>query len=199
MGSSEGGREVNSVQWMTQSAYARHRGVAKSAVHRAVSERRITLADGKIDAVAADRDWARNTRARGDSARPAAASAVAPRLAKKVATPPPAPVPTPAPLAAALPAADRQLLPGETPEEYAVSRARREQYEADLAQMKVLELQGELVRAVEVRAEIAKQIGQLRANLMQIPARLLHMITPEAHAALTAEIRANLSNLSGSF
>lgn len=60
------------VNLITQSAYARHRGVAKSAVARAVAEKRISLIDGLIDPVVADIQWANNTRARADSGRAAA-------------------------------------------------------------------------------------------------------------------------------
>ncbi len=47
---------------MSQRAYARHRGVALSAVQKAISSGRIsTLADGRIDPAAADAAWAQNT------------------------------------------------------------------------------------------------------------------------------------------
>lgn len=57
---------------ISQAEYARRRGVAKSAVAKAVSEGRITLIDGKVDPAVADIQWARNTRARVDSGRAAA-------------------------------------------------------------------------------------------------------------------------------
>ena len=60
------------VDLISQSAYARRRGVAKSAVAKAVSEGRISLIDGKIDPAVADIQWAQNTRARADSGRTAA-------------------------------------------------------------------------------------------------------------------------------
>lgn len=60
--------------------YARHRGCAPSAVVKAMKEERITSnVDEKgrpwIDPEVADIQWAKNTRARADSARPAAAFA----------------------------------------------------------------------------------------------------------------------------
>jgi hypothetical protein len=55
------------VELISLSAYARMRGVAKSAVSKAVSEGRISLIDGKIDPRVADVQWAQNTRARADS------------------------------------------------------------------------------------------------------------------------------------
>ena len=43
-------------------AYARHRGVTDTAVHKAIQSGRITPdPDGRIDPERADRDWARNT------------------------------------------------------------------------------------------------------------------------------------------
>ena len=49
---------------MSQRAYARHRNVALRAVQKAIDEGRITtLANGRIDPEAADRDWTENSRA----------------------------------------------------------------------------------------------------------------------------------------
>ena len=43
-------------------AYARHRGVSDTAVHKAIRTGRITPeADGSVDPERADQDWARNT------------------------------------------------------------------------------------------------------------------------------------------
>ena len=57
------------VELISQADYARRRGVAKSAVAKAVKEKRITLIDGKIDPAVADIQWAQNTRARVDGGR----------------------------------------------------------------------------------------------------------------------------------
>ncbi|CAN5650556.1 hypothetical protein BH10PSE18_BH10PSE18_15130 [soil metagenome] len=54
---------------ITQAEYARRRGVAKSAVAKAVSEGRISLIDGKVNEQVANIQWEQNTRARGDSQR----------------------------------------------------------------------------------------------------------------------------------
>ena len=64
------------VQLMTVAQYARHRGCDEKAVRKAIAEGRIsaiTDARGKrrIDPAVADIQWAQNTRARADSARPA--------------------------------------------------------------------------------------------------------------------------------
>lgn len=50
---------------ITQAEYARRRGCTEGAVRRAIRDGRITLlADGRIDPVAADAQWQRNTRVR---------------------------------------------------------------------------------------------------------------------------------------
>ena len=50
---------------MSLRAYAKHRGVAMSAVQKAIRAGRIpTTADGKIDPAQADAEWARNTEPR---------------------------------------------------------------------------------------------------------------------------------------
>jgi hypothetical protein len=162
------------VELVTRAEYARRRGVAKSAVTQAIQAGRISLINGKVDPAVADIQWERNSRARADSGKPAA--------------------PTAPSLAASGPSVD-VLPPSSTDEgEYSVNRARRERYEADLAQMKLLEQQGDLVRVAEVRAEIAKQVGQLKTNLLQIPARLGHLLTAEARMAVDAELRQALQN-----
>jgi hypothetical protein len=43
-------------------AYARHRGCTIRAVQKAIESGRISTIDGRIDPVAADADWRRNTR-----------------------------------------------------------------------------------------------------------------------------------------
>lgn len=59
------------VDLISQAEYARRRGVAKSAVAKAVKEGRITLVEGKIHPDLADLEWAKNTRMRIDGGRPA--------------------------------------------------------------------------------------------------------------------------------
>ena len=164
------------VELVTQAEYARRRGVAKSAVNKAVTERRISLIDGKIDPAVADIQWERNTRARADSGQ---ATTQLPLATVPASLPPP------------------EVLPPSSADEgeYSVNRARRERYEADLAQMKLLEQQGDLVRVVEVRAEIGKRVGQLKNNLLQIPSRMAYLLSPEARAALDLELRNVLSSV----
>jgi hypothetical protein len=166
------------VTLITPTAYARHRGCDEKAVRKAIAANRISTINGLVDAGVADIQWAQNTRARADSTKPAGAT-----------VPPTTEPPT------------TMLAPSTADEgEYSVNRARRERYEADLAQMKLQEQQGDLVRVVEVRAEIAKRVGQVRMNLLQIPARLAPLLANEAdqakvHAILEAELRAVLAHV----
>lgn len=64
------------VDLISQAEYARRRGVAKSAVAKAVKEGRITLVEGKIHPDLADLEWAKNTRMRIDGGRPASEQGV---------------------------------------------------------------------------------------------------------------------------
>src|SRR5580692_5302217 len=54
--------EATSIEPMSLRAYARHRGVSLRAVQKALASGRISArADGRLDADAADANWARNT------------------------------------------------------------------------------------------------------------------------------------------
>ena len=46
---------------LSRREYAAHRGIAVSAVQKAIETGRITLIDGKIDPEKADKEWAENT------------------------------------------------------------------------------------------------------------------------------------------
>jgi hypothetical protein len=102
---------------ITQAEYARRRGVAKSAVAKAVKEGRITLFDGMIDPEIADIQWARNTRARADSTK-------APKVGND--TPPEAPAQG-------------------TDTDYTRHRTRREAAEASRSELELAKAAGELM------------------------------------------------------
>ena len=143
------------VQLITQAEYARHRGVDPTTVRDAIKSGRITLIEGKIDPVAADAQWSRNTRARVNSRQ---------RMADE-------------------PAADAGQVQAPAPQEsYEAARRRRELAEAQMAELKLAELRGELVRVAGVRTEVAKLAAGLREGLMQIPARLAPVLAAEGDA-----------------
>lgn len=49
------------MELLSRRDYAKHRGCALSSVQEAISSGRITLTDGKIDPVKADKEWEKNT------------------------------------------------------------------------------------------------------------------------------------------
>ena len=61
---------MSKVNLITQAEYSKHRGVSEAAVSKAIKAGRISLIDGKIDPVAADAQWARNSRVRAGRGRP---------------------------------------------------------------------------------------------------------------------------------
>ena len=171
---------VGSISLVTKAEYARMRGCSEAAVRRAVKDGRISLIDGRIDPVAADAQWQRNTRVRMGS-RPATDTAGAPRLP-----------------GAALRGDESDLEDDDNT--YWASKSRRERAEADLAEMKLAEQRGELVRAPDVRAAWARRTAGLREALLQIPARLSAVVAAESdqarcHDVLQAELHAVLSQL----
>jgi hypothetical protein len=142
----------------------------------------------------ADIQWERNTRARADSARGAPAPGPAPAAAA-------AQLPLVEPAPGATEPVDKPAATEPAPlSGYSLDRARREKYEADLAELKLREQQGDLVRVAEVRAEIAKRVGQVRMNLLQVPARLAPLLAAETdqakvHTMIDAELRAVLASV----
>jgi hypothetical protein len=175
---------VGTVELVTMAEYARRRGCTEGAVRRAVKSQRITLIDGRLDPVAADVQWARNTRVRAGS-RPADADHL--RL--------------PGASTQAGSASERDA-DREDPDAYWVVKARRERAEADIAELKLAELRGELVRAADVKASHARRLSALRDSILQLPARLAPVLAAEADAArchdtLQAELHAVLAQVSG--
>lgn len=147
---------------ISKAEYARRRGCDPAAVTRAVQKGWITEIDGKIDPVVADVQWAANARSRADS-RPATAIG--------------------AQLAGIAPPAAAPDKPASGESAYFVSRARREEAEAQLAELRLQEQQGQLVRADAVRSETARLAAALRESLLQLPARLSPVLAAETDAA----------------
>lgn len=164
---------IGTVELVSQSEYARRRGCTEGAVRRAVRDGRIVLFDSKVDPVAADAQWARNTRPRAGSQPPSdvAGSGGAP---------------------------DREE--EDSGSGYWASKARRESAEADLAELKLAEQRGDLVRADAIRAAHAKRLAGLREALLQLPARLSPVLAAESdqarcHDALQRELHAVLASV----
>jgi hypothetical protein len=167
------------VELITQAEYARRRGVDPTSVRDAVRGQRITLIDGKIDPVVADAQWQANTRKRvaiGDEIGALRIQAAAPSASPPPASPPP------------------DGWSGYVPD-YQESRARREAAEAELAELRLAEEQGDLIRTDAVRSAYSRRVASLREALMQIPARLSPVLaaadgnTAMIHDQLMAELR----------
>lgn len=96
-------------------------------------------------------------------------------------------------------ATDTPADPGKA-EDYYVSRARREAAEATRAELLTAELQGELVRAADVRGALARRAAGFREGMLQIPDRLAAVLAAETdqarvHELLSAELRSVLLQL----
>ncbi|MBK9362987.1 MAG: hypothetical protein IPM99_18735 [Rubrivivax sp.] len=144
-------------------------------MRRAVRDGRISLIDGKIDPVAADAQWSRNTRVRAGSRPTDDANLVA----------------------GGTPASrdDEDSTTG-----YWTAKSKREAAEAEIAELKLAELQGNLVRADAVRAAMAKRVAAVREALLQLPARVVPLLVADSSPAamdhtLRTEIVAALANL----
>ena len=179
------------VNLMTQAQYAKHRGCSRVAVHNAVKENRISLIDGKIDANVADIQWAANTRARAPSSPPAAA---APSGRPGGGSKPSASAADPGDLG--------QVDVLDTPEDYWVSRGRREAAEAELAELKLAEQRGNLIQVKAVEVVLSNALAGMREHLLQVSSRLAPLLANESdnfkvQTLLDTEINQALQQLAG--
>jgi hypothetical protein len=161
-------------------AYARHRGVSDTAVHKAIRSGRITPeADGTIDAARADRDWARNT----DEPRPGTRQ-------------PPVTVRVPeagddhAPL---LPTGGASLLQARTVNEVVKAQTNK---------VRLARLKGELVDRAQAIGHVFRLARTERDAWLNWPARIsaplaaqLGVDPHELHVALEAAVREHLAEL----
>jgi hypothetical protein len=171
---------------MTQAEYARHRGVSRQAVLKAVRAGRIVLdQDGRIDPESADASWRRNT----DPSKPSNSVAGNPR--------------------GAVPRGRRSIslpvrLPAQGPSsgpDYHVSRAVRETYQAKLVRLEYELKTGKLIDAEESRRASFQDNRRVRDLLLAIPDRTAAQLAAcsdptECHRLLTAEIRRACEELS---
>ena len=88
----------------------------------------------------------------------------------------------------------------EAPLGYNEAKTLREIAEARLAELKLAEQRGELVRVAEVESSLAAKVAALREGFLQMPARLAPIMAAESdqarcHDILQAELRQALSQL----
>ncbi len=165
-------------QRLKQAALARTLGVSRQAIGELIKRQIIPIApDGLVDVEMARMAIASRVRPSGKTA---AASGTA-------TTPPTQTTP------AALPTADAVM-------SYHVAKTLREAAEAKIAQLKLAEIQGHLVRADDVRASLARRFAVYREGLLQIPGRLSAQLAAETdqakvHALIDQELRAVMAQL----
>jgi hypothetical protein len=165
-------------------AYARHRGVTDTAVHKAIRAGRITPeADGTIDAAKADAEWTRNS---------------APARTGTQTRAPRVPVPEAADAgrdsgAAALPSGGASLLQARTVNEVVKAQTNK---------VRLARLKGELVERSQVVAHVFKLARDERDAWLNWPARVSAQmaatlaVDPHAlHLALEAAVRDHLREL----
>jgi phage terminase Nu1 subunit (DNA packaging protein) len=174
---------MSKVDLISKSAFAKLMGVSPAAVTKAVTEGRITVVrDTKpphkdmIDPAVAQIQWSNNTRARSPSinAAPVSDGVAASSGTKKTA--------------------------GNDESGYWKNRASREEAEAAMAQLKLAEMQGSLIRLDAVRAVLGTTFAAARESIMQIPSRVAPMLAAESDAAqvqiqLSAALHAALEGL----
>lgn len=167
---------------VTKAALARLLGCSRQSIGELVQRGIVPAdADGMIDVAAAKAAIAAAVRPHGKTA--AAVAEAAPAGAT-----PAAPAPAAAPQA-----------PNEATS-YHVARTLREAAEARIAQLKLAEMRGELVRVADARAALARHAATYREALLQIPGRLAAQLAAEAdqarvYAMLDAELRAAMAHL----
>lgn len=164
-------------------AYARHRGVTDTAVHKAIRAGRITPeADGTIDADRADREWARNSDGLKAGTRAKAAKVVVPETGTPSNDGP-----------AALPTGGTSLLQARTVNEVVKAQTNK---------VRLARLKGELVDRPQAIAHVFKLARSERDAWLNWPARISAQmaarldVDPHAmHVALEAAVREHLQEL----
>lgn len=165
-------------------AYARHRGVTDTAVHKAIRAGRVTPeADGTIDAAKADAEWARNSAPARSGTQARAPRVTVPEAAdtgRDAGT-------------AALPAGGASLLQARTVNEVVKAQTNK---------VRLARLKGELVERSQVVAHVFKLARDERDAWLNWPARVSAQmaatlaVDPHAmHLALEAAVRAHLAEL----
>lgn len=165
-------------------AYARHRGVTDTAVHKAIRAGRITPeADGTIDADRADREWARNSDVPKTGTRAKAAKVAVPEGGTGVG----------GDGTVALPAGGASLLQARTVNEVVKAQTNK---------VRLARLKGELVDRPQAIAHVFKLARSERDAWLNWPARIsaqmaakLNVDPHTMHITLEAAVREHLQEL----
>jgi len=173
--------EVRASAPMSLRAYAKHRGVALSAVQKAIPAGRIApTADGRIDPAQADADWQRNTAPRPERG----IGIIRNRTSGSTRLP------------VSPPALDATNLGGG----YATARAVREQYLAQITKIQHDQLAGKLISRDEVAVEQFNEKRIIRDGVLNIADRVAAQLAAETdekkvHQILTTELRNALNGI----
>lgn len=178
---------------MTQSAYARHRGVSQPAVNKAIKAGRIKTVNGKIDPEQADKDWLSNTNG-GQKMRKGAVAGGAPIDEGGAPAGNNGPRPR-----QDVPAAGSST--GESGVNYAQARAIHEGYRARMAKIEFDMKTGKLIEADKVRVRWFNLTRKARDMILNIPDRLAPVLAGETnhfevHRVLLEELRRVCDDLS---
>jgi len=140
------------------------------AVQRAVNSGRISMVQGKIDPLVADREWNENT----DQSKPRNRITGSPKHVRIPGQPS-------EPMAFVGP--DEGPGGNGTATGYAKARAARELYQAQLAKLELDRQRGTLVRADEVRVGAFTMARKARDQLMALPERVAALLAATSDAA----------------
>jgi hypothetical protein len=169
---------LTNIQRLTESGLARQLGVSRQAVHELVKRGVLSKdKDGLIDFELAKHALMNRVRPSGKTA----ASLQEPST--QPTTPPP----------------ETSTEPEIT--SYHVAKTLREAAEAQIARIKLSEMQGDVIQVSAVRATWAARIASTRDALLQIPSRLAPVLAAETNLAtvtqlLEDELRQSLAELS---
>ena len=172
-----------------QAQLARELGVSRQAINKLVQRKVISAdQDGLIDV---------------ELARHAIASRVSPDSKSSQAIsvlPAVATIPTASAAATPAAAADSAALDEGTIVNYHVAKTLNETAQARMNQLKLKEMQGELIRLADVRTAVAGSMAMAREALMQVPTRLSAILAgvsdaSEIHRLLDEEIVSALQEL----
>lgn len=183
----------------SQAELARLLGVSRQAINDLVKRGVLEVGrDGKIDVALARHALESRVRPSSKTGQALASAAMAaPPTAAQVLS---GAVPAPAPPQALEASIDTSTdAPSVT--SYHVAKTLRELAEARLAQLKLAEQRGELVRVADVKSAYGKRVTALREALLQIPLRIAPVVAAEesagkCHEILQTEVHAVLRLLS---
>ena len=180
-------------------AYARHRGVTDTAVHKAIRSGRITSqSDGTIDPARADQEWARNTdvprQGTGHPNRPTTHT-TAHKSARNTA-------PESAQASSTEPASPGLSAPGSGGTSLLQARTVNEVVKAQTNKVRLARLKGELVDRPQAIAHVFKLARAERDAWLNWPARIsaqmaarLEVDAHTMHVVLETAVREHLQEL----